>query len=240
MNDVILVVDDDEQLNEVVAKYLSNNGFRVETETDGLSALTRIRSAAPLLVILDIMLPRSDGLSVCREARKFYQGPILMLTALGDEIDEVAGLETGADDYITKPVQPRLLLARVRALLRRHEVDQVASPVNSTPSGSQAGTQNIITVGKLSLNASARTTTLHGEELRLTSVEFDLLWLLACHAGKVLSRETIYRRLCGREYDGLDRMVDLRVSKLRRKLGDNPDDPVLVKSVRGIGYILAL
>lgn len=223
----VLLVDDDQALNRLVIKFLQKNGYHAVAETDGALALERVEREQPSLIILDVMLPGRDGLSICREVRTFFQGPILMLTALDEDIDEVAGLETGADDYLAKPVRPRVLLARIRALLRRCQVATV---------GTAAPGQ--IELGALTLKNGTREVFLHEQPVKMTAAEFDLLWLLARHAGQVLSRDTIYRRLCGRAYDGLDRMIDLRISRLRKKLGDDPDDPSLLKSVRGVGYLM--
>ena len=224
----VLLIDDDQDLNRLVVRFLEKNGFRVLTETDGARALDRVAQEQPQLIILDVMWPGTDGLSICREARAFYVGPILMLTALGDDIDEVAGLETGADDYLAKPVRPRVLLAHVRALLRRHHA------ITATLDKSDR-----IEVGELTVDAGTREVLMNDQSVRVSGAEFDLLQLLAQHAGQVLSRDTIYRHLSGRPYDGADRMVDLRISRLRKKLGDDPENPNLIKSVRSVGYLLA-
>jgi len=238
----VLLVDDDAELNRLVVQFLTTNGFQVNIETDGGRALERIPSEQPTLVILDIMLPGTDGLSICRSVRASYSGPILILTALGDDIDEVAGLETGADDYLTKPVRPRVLLARMRALLRRCKDDAPedvhlaagASTRNKVPTQGPRS----ITVGDLELMAGSRAAFLQGQAVFLTSAEFELLWLLARHAGQVLSRDVIHWHTRGLAHDGQDRTIDLRISKLRKKLGDDPREPALIKSVRGVGYIL--
>lgn len=221
----ILLVEDDLELARLVVEYLEQQGFAVTVEPRGDRANDAIASLAPELVILDIMLPGLDGLSICRRARPDYAGPILMLTARGDELDEVVGLEVGADDYLTKPVRPRVLLARIRTLLRR--------------AGGAADTSiRRVEGGGLVVDASQRTVTLDATAIELTSAEFDLLWLLARHAGEPLSRESIYRELRGIEHDGIDRSIDLRVSRLRSKLGDRGND--IIKSVRGVGYQLVV
>lgn len=235
----ILIVDDDQALNRAVVKFLKKNGLHAEAETDGENALNRVHSATPGMIILDVMLPGRDGLSICRELRAQYAGPILMLTALADDIDKVAGLETGADNYIAKPVPPRVLLAHIRALLRRHnQVPELAVKPKSRVDYAQAARQDTVVVGDLVLKAGARSATLNGDVVSITSAEFDLLWLLANHAGRVLSRETLCINLCGRPHDALDRTIDLRISRLRKKLGDDPQHPARIKSIRGVGYIL--
>lgn len=226
----ILLVDDDESLNRLVHQYLEGQGFHVAIEPDGNLAEARIIDLNPDLVILDIMLPGSDGLSICRKVRPNYHGPILMLTALGDDIDEVAGLETGADDYLAKPVRPRVLLARIRALLRR----QNQSPVADSASLSL---DDKITINELTISKTSRSVSKSGSIINLTDAEFELLWLLASQAGQLLSRDDINRELRGLEHDGMDRTIDLRISRLRKKLGDDSKEPEIIKSVRGKGYL---
>lgn len=225
--DRILLVDDDTQLTLLVSKFLIDNGFEVQSVADGCQAIEIIKSQPPRLVVLDVMLPGADGLSVCRAIREDYSGPVLMLTALADDIDEVAGLELGADDYLAKPVRPRVLLARIRALLRRAET---ASPEHD---------ERQIAVDQLDINRSTREVTFDGRPVDLTSSEFELLWLLACSRGEVVSRDTLHQRILRTPFDGLDRTIDLRISRLRRKLGDDPRCPTLIKTVRGRGYLLA-
>jgi two-component system response regulator RstA len=180
----------------------------------------------PDLVILDIMLPGMDGLTVCRNARLTYHGPIIMLTARGEDLDEVVGLEVGADDYMKKPASPRVLLARIRTLLRR---------VNAPPA---EGPAKRLELGPLVIDSASRSVTISGREVDLTTAEFDLLRLLAENAGEPISRDRIYQDLRGIDHDGLDRSIDLRVSRLRTKLGD--EGPGLIKSVRGVGYQLVV
>ena len=221
----ILLVDDDESLNRLVHQYLQGQGFNVSIVTDGITAVEAITRDQPDLVILDLMLPGQDGLSVCRDVRPAYNGIILMLTALDDDIDEVAGLETGADDYLAKPVRPRVLLARIRALLRRRENDSKESAAS-------------ITTSQLCIDRSTLCVTVNEVKVDVTDAEFALLWLFAEHKGEVLSRDDINKSLRGLEHDGTDRSIDLRVSRLRKKIGDDPKDPVMIKSVRGKGYLL--
>ena len=238
----ILLVEDDVKLAELMRDFLQTaGGYAVEMEHRGDAAVERVLRERPDLVVLDIMLPGKDGLTVCRELRPRFDGPIIMLTALGDEIDEVVGLELGADDYLAKPSSPRRLLARIKSLLRRVEVSSegTATPADGGASAAGRGPQRI-ELGGLDVDASSRRATLQGAELELTTGEFDLLWLLASRAGEVLSRDEIYQALRGIEWDGLDRSVDQRVVRLRRKLGDDARHPSRLKSVRGTGYLLAV
>lgn len=222
----ILLVEDDERLARLVREYLEGQGFEVSVEGRGDTAPERIRSLAPDLVVLDLMLPGRDGLDVCREVRPNYDGPILILTAREDDMDQVAGLEIGADDYVKKPVEPRVLLARVRALLRR------------AGSGREAGVGDL-RFGVLRIDDRSRRVHLDGEEIDLTTTEYDLLVLLATHAGSVLSRDDLFRRLRGIEYDGIDRSVDIAISRLRRKLEADPADPQRIRTVWRRGYLFA-
>lgn len=219
----ILIVEDDERLAVLTKEYLQANGMQVNVVGDGLSAIRLIRREQPDLVVLDLMLPGADGLAVCREVRTDFRNPILMLTARTDDMDQVLGLEIGADDYVAKPVKPRVLLARIKALLRRVETDQ-----------SGAGR---LEFGELVIDNAAREVSYQGEVVDLTSAEYDLLWLLASNAGTVLSREMIFEKLRGIQYDGQDRSIDVRISRIRPKVGDDPDNPRRIKTVRSKGYL---
>lgn len=221
----ILIVEDDERLATLTQDYLCKNGLDVAIETDGSIAIERILNEKPDLVVLDVMLPGSDGLTVCREVRPHYHQPILMLTARTDDMDQVLGLEMGADDYVAKPVQPRVLLARIRALLRRSD-----TIVNDD-------SPQRLEFGELIIDNGGRSVTLHGQLVDFTSAEYDLLWLLASNAGKILSREDIFERLRGIEYDGQDRSIDVRISRIRPKIGDDPENPKRIKTVRSKGYL---
>jgi two-component system response regulator RstA len=229
----ILIVEDDERLASLTCDYLQNNGLTVSIESHGGAAVERIRNEQPDLVVLDLMLPGEDGLSICRRVRPRYSGPILMLTARTDDMDQILGLEMGADDYIGKPVQPRVLLARIRALMRRiAEKNQPlvgGDPVREGPVRVQ--------FNELVIDRSMREAWLSGVTVDLTSAEFDLLWLLASNAGRVLSREEIFTALRGIEYDGQDRSIDVRVSRIRPKIGDDPIHPRRIKTVRSKGYL---
>jgi two-component system, OmpR family, response regulator RstA len=220
----VMIVEDDERLATLTSDYLTANGLVVTVVSNGNEAIRRIPAEQPDLVVLDLMLPGADGLTVCREVRRHFRNPILMLTARTDDMDQILGLEMGADDYVAKPVKPRLLLARVRALLRRIEPD-----TDSPPSR--------LEFGNLVIDNSAREVILDGQSVEMTSAEYDLLWLLASHAGTVLSRETIFERLRGIQYDGQDRSIDVRISRIRPKVGDDPDNPRRIKTVRSKGYL---
>ncbi|APR66516.1 MAG: response regulator [Thalassolituus sp.] len=226
----ILIVEDDERLAALTKDYLESNGLKVSIEGDGSRAIERIKTEQPDLVVLDLMLPGEDGLAVCRIVRPYYKGPILMLTARTEDLDQVLGLEMGADDYVAKPVRPRVLLARIRALLRR---------VTDGPDEEVAvsGSENRLTFGNLVVDSAMREAWLEGQSIDLTSAEFDLLWLLSSSAGKVLTREEIFNQLRGIEYDGQDRSIDVRVSRIRPKVGDDPMNPKRIKTVRSKGYL---
>lgn len=225
----VMIVEDDERLAALTREYLEANGMDVEVVNDGTTAIRRIREAQPDLVVLDLMLPGADGLAVCREVRPVYRNPILMLTARTDDMDQVLGLEMGADDYVAKPVKPRVLLARIRALLRRVEPGPEAA-------AGEAGERRL-QFDDLVIDDAARAVLLAGEPVELTSAEYDLLWLLASNAGHILSREEIFERLRGIPYDGQDRSIDVRISRIRPKIGDDPDNPRRIKTVRSKGYL---
>ena len=221
----VLLVEDDGRLATLVSEYLQQHEFIVEVVGRGDQALAEFKSGNFDLVILDLMLPGKDGLEVCRELRNIYAGPIMMLTAKSSDLDQVVGLELGADDYVIKPAEPRVLLARARALLRRGEASD-NSPTE-------------LALGQLSICKTSHHVSLAGQRVILTTQEFGLLWLLACTAGQVLSRDTIYQELRGLEYDGLDRTVDVCISHLRKKLKDDSENPRRIKTVWGTGYLFA-
>ncbi|WP_029913319.1 winged helix-turn-helix domain-containing protein [Pelobacter seleniigenes] len=229
----ILLVEDDDRLGNLISSYLTEQGFDLSVERRGDTAATRILQERPDLVILDLLLPGMDGLTICQQVRTDYQGPILMLTALEDDMDQVAGLEMGADDYVKKPVLPRVLLARIRALLRRREKANGENDVAPE-------TIDELVFGRLSINRAAQSVQLNRQPVILTTNEFNLLWLLASHAGQILDRATIYRKLRGIDYDGLDRSVDLTISHLRKKLEEDADHPKRIKTIWGQGYLFAL
>jgi two-component system OmpR family response regulator/two-component system response regulator RstA len=228
----ILLVEDDERLAKLTAEYLQKNDFDVVIETRGDTAETHILNEDPDLVILDIMLPGKDGFEVCRSVRNKYKGVILMLTARDEDFDQILGLELGADDYLGKPVQPRLLLARIKALLRR-------TPASGADSRNDDGWSAELSFGNFHISQATRSACLGENPIDLTTAEFDLLWLLALHAGNILSRDDLLQQLRGIGFDGLDRSIDARISRLRRKLGDDPENPARIKTVRGKGYLFS-
>lgn len=221
---LVLLAEDDERLATLVKDYLEGNGFRVIIEGVGHRVPRQVHDLQPDIVILDIMLPGKDGLTICKEIRPKYNGPILMLTARDSDVDQVLGLEFGADDYVIKPADPRVLLARIRALLRR------TSDVEKT-------TEKELVFGSLIISTSARTVTMAGENVSLSSHEFDLLLELGRQSGKILSREYLFNTIYSRPYDGLDRTIDVRVSHIRKKLGDHSSNPEKIKTVWGRGYL---
>ncbi|BBN81151.1 DNA-binding response regulator [Pseudoalteromonas sp. A25] len=224
----ILLVEDDESLAQWVADYLNNQGYTTHVCVRGDQVIAMVKSLSPDIVLLDVMLPGQDGISVCRELRQFYQKPIVMLTAKDEEMDEVIGLEVGASDYVIKPVRPRALLARIKAMLRAS---------NDSAAGNNDD-DNSIRVGNLSIDTQARKVLLQGEEVNISSAEYLLLHFLASNAGEVVSRDAVFKATKGREYDGLDRSVDVLISALRKKFNDDPQHPEKIKTIWGKGYLL--
>ncbi len=220
----ILIIEDDIVLADVIRENLELEGYEVSVHNDGGTAVERILKEQPSLVILDVMLPGMDGLSICKKVRASYDGYILMFTAREDDIDQIVGLELGADDYLFKPVKPRLLFAKIKSLLRR--------------GAATLSELEVVELGKLFIDVKGRRATLDGEQVDLTGAEFDLLTLLASHAGEILSREFICNRIKGTSYDGLERTIDNKVSQLRRKLGDNAKTPEKIITIRSKGYML--
>ncbi|MES9986270.1 MAG: response regulator [Candidatus Thiodiazotropha endolucinida] len=222
----VLLVEDDVELAELVQEYLQRYEFEVSLEHRGDTAPDRVRQSNPDILVLDLNLPGRDGLDICRDLRMEFQGPIVMFTARDEDVDEIVGLELGADDYLTKPVEPRVLLARLRSLLRRFK-----------QTGNTTREDDLLDFGSLRIEASARAVSVNAEEVELSTGEFDLLWLLATQAGKVVDRDSALKTLRGFGYDGLDRSVDIGISRLRRKLGDDANHPYRIKTVRGRGYL---
>jgi DNA-binding response OmpR family regulator len=223
-----LLIDDDQRLAALVAEYLDKNDFEVQVAADGERGLALIALHHFDVVLLDVMLPGIDGFEVCRRIRGLPEQahlPVVMLTAKGDDIDKIVGLELGADDYLAKPFNPRELLARVRAVLRR-----------AGPAGNHG---KRFRSGNLEIDFDAREVTVEGKRQVLTHFEFELLACLARAAGRVLSREHLMDALKGTEFESFDRSIDVHVSKLRAKLEKNPKDPRHIKTVRGVGYVLA-
>ena len=227
MAERVLVVEDDPRLAEMLSEYLGQVGFRITVDSAGTAALRRLAEDAPYdAVVLDLMLPDMDGLDVCREIRARSDTPVLMLTARGDAIDRINGLELGADDYLPKPFEPRELLARLRAVLRRR-----------TPAGAAAA--QILRFGRLDIDSAARAVLLDGVRRELTSYQFDLLLTLAQNAGRVLSREALMDKVKGESLEAFDRSIDVHVSRIRAAIEDDPKKPRRVITVRGAGYVFA-
>jgi two-component system phosphate regulon response regulator OmpR len=225
--DRILVVDDDPELRKLLSEYLSDAGFAVDLAADGEQMRRVLARATPGVIVMDLMLPGTDGLALTREVRSTSSVPILMLSARGEEIDRVVGLEVGADDYLGKPFSPRELLARLRALLRRSQVAAVAPKADG------------IEFGPYRLDLAARRLLRDGVEVELSSAEFDLLKVFAERPGRVLSRDVLLDQLKGYERDPFDRTVDIRVARLRRRIEPDPSSPVFIRTVRGEGYLFS-
>jgi len=225
----ILVVDDDGELAALLADYLGREGFAVQHVADGVAGLAQAAAGGCCLVLLDVMLPGRDGIEVLRELRRTSAVPVIMLTAKGEEVDRIVGLELGADDYLPKPFNPRELVARIKAVLRR-------SPPGTGSEEAGAGPPLLVR-GGLVLDLQGYRATLDGAELALTTIEFALLRELAQAAGRALSREALLDRVRGREFDLFDRSIDVHISHLRQKLGDDPQHPRFIRTVRSVGYL---
>jgi len=226
--DRILVIDDDVELCSLVTEYLKPEGFQVEAVHDGKTGLNRALSSEHLLVVLDVMLPGLNGFDVLRRLRDGSRVPVLLLTARGEDVDRIVGLEIGADDYLPKPFNPRELVARIRAILRR-----------THSAAGEALVPDIIKVGDVELDPARRSVHHHGKPVELTSVEFGLLQVLLREAGRVVTREALVDEVLGRKFSTFDRSIDMHLSKVRKKLGDT-DTEDHIKTVRGAGYIFAL
>jgi two-component system, OmpR family, response regulator VicR len=229
MDKRILVVDDEKPIADILKFNLQKEGYEVFCAYDGVEALEKVEEVQPEMILLDIMLPQKDGMEVCREVRKKYDMPIIMLTAKDSEIDKVLGLELGADDYVTKPFSTRELLARVKANLRRHQ--QISNNVEEEES-------NEITIGALVIHPDAYIVSKRGETIELTHREFELLHYLAKHIGQVMTREHLLQTVWGYDYFGDVRTVDVTVRRLREKIEDNPSHPMWIVTRRGVGYYL--
>jgi DNA-binding response OmpR family regulator len=232
--DRILLVEDDPRLAEMLTEYLGQAGFRVTHAANGRSALEHIGAGGLDAVILDLMLPDMDGLDVCRQLRASSDIPVLMLTARGDAIDRIVGLEMGADDYLPKPFEPRELLARLRAILRRRG--------DLRPMGGQAQSRDddeFLRFGRLEIDPAAHAARLDGVPCELTAYQFDLLLVLARHAGRVLSRDALMDLLKGEPLEAFDRSIDVHMSRIRAAVEDDPKKPRRIITVRGAGYLFA-
>ena len=235
----ILVVDDDPALRELLAQYLGASGFVVDAAEDGAQMRARMAEAPPDALVLDLMLPGEDGLSIARDLRARGELPILMLSARGEEIDRVVGLEVGADDYLTKPFSPRELLARLRALLRRARGGAPGrTAVPAAPAvADEAARAEVHRFGPFTLDVAGWRLLNGPDEVALTGAEFELLRLFVRHPNRVLSRDWLVEHLRGHEREAFDRSVDVRVTRLRRKIEPDPARPVYVRTVRGGGYV---
>ena len=231
MTHTLLLIEDDHRLAQMVGEYLVQSGFAVLHAPTGAQGLELLQRHAPDMVLLDLMLPDIDGLEVCRRIRSLSaplgQTPVLMLTAKGDPMDRIVGLELGADDYLPKPFEPRELLARIRAVLRRHAPSETAASKQS------------LTFGSLSLDRDSRTVSVRGKPCDLTAYQFDLLWVLAERAGRVLTRDQIMEAVRGRELEAFDRSIDVHMGRIRAAIEDDVKEPKRILTVRGVGYVFA-
>jgi DNA-binding response OmpR family regulator len=233
----ILIVEDDEELAQWMQDYLVAKSYQVSLIHRGDSAVDFIKQHNPDIVILDGMLPGLDGVDVCKAVRPFFSNAIIMVTARDEEIDEVLGLEMGADDYLTKPVRARALLTRIKKHLERQsqQEDMNTSKQDHIP---REGLKTL-TFNNLLIDQQTRVVSLDKTPIKVSSHEFDVLWLLAKHAGEIVSRNELISQLRGFDYDGFDRSIDLKVSRLRKKLGDDPSHPSRIKTIWGKGYLFA-
>lgn len=236
MTDKVLLVEDDPTLLETLEYNFARQGYEVLTARDGLSAVQVARRERPDAIVLDIMLPGLDGIEVCRTLRREMPVPIIMLTARGEEIDKVVGLEVGADDYLTKPFSMRELVARVKALLRRVRLTRDEMTSGADDQAAVIPAERAMVFGDLTIDLSRREVVRQGQKLSLKPKEFDLLVFLARNSGMVLSRDLILERVWGWEYIGDSRTVDVHIRWLREKIEDNPSQPVRIVTVRGAGY----
>ena len=239
----LLMIEDDTRLANMVGEYLRQSGYGFTHAADGTSGLAALQASPPDLVILDLMLPDMDGLEVCRRIKSQTNASgenpstaVLMLTAKGDPMDRIVGLEIGADDYLPKPFEPRELLARIRAVLRRGS--EVAA-AGGAGGASQKGMQKIMQFGSLEIDRDARTVTVSGSVRELTSYQFDLLTALAERSGRVLTRDQIMEAVRGRELEAFDRSIDVHMGRIRSAIELDPKDPKRILTVRGVGYVFA-
>jgi DNA-binding response OmpR family regulator len=237
----LLLIEDDHRLAHMVDEYLRQSGFEVQHAANGMAGLRMLQESnsqqpAISLVLLDLMLPDIDGLEVCRRIRALpnhlAQTPVLMLTAKGDPMDRIVGLEIGADDYLPKPFEPRELLARIRAVLRRHGSAEALI-------GGTSASQQLLKFGSLEIDRDARLVAVHGKSCELTSYQFDLLWVLAERAGRVLTRDQIMEAVRGRELEAFDRSIDVHMGRIRAAIEDDAKSPKRILTVRGVGYVFA-
>lgn len=228
-NKRVLIIAEDDAYQRQISDYLVRSSFHVVHESEAKSALFRIKTEQPDLVVLEVEMVAESGLTICKLCRKDYQGAIVLVSDRNDDLDQVIGLDMGADDYVHKLASPRLVLARCQAILRRTQRKAEISDIEKSP--------HRLEFGSLVIDSTMREAWLNNNPIELTSAEFDLLWLLSSHAGEVLTREEIFNKLRGIEYDGQDRSVDVRVSRIRPKVGDDPIHPRRIKTVRSKGYL---
>lgn len=231
----IVYVEDEIEVGELISAYLKKHDIEVIIETRGDRAEATILAEKPDLVLLDIMLPGKDGMSLCRDLRPQWQGPIVLLTSLDSDMNHILALEIGANDYILKTTPPAVLLARLRLHLRQNQ-PSAASPDERPSTVRQS---RVMSFGKLTIDMVNRQVTLAGEIIALSTADFDLLWELASHAGQILNRDVLLQTLRGVSYDGMDRSIDVAISRLRKKLYDNATEPFRIKTIRNKGYLFA-
>jgi len=230
----IVYVEDEIEVGELISAYLKKHDIEVIIETRGDRAEETILAAAPDLVLLDVMLPGKDGMSLCRDLRKQWQGPIVLLTSLDSDMNHILALEMGANDYILKTTPPAVLLARLRLHLRQLQSQSTLDDRTASQRNRQ-----MMSFGKLTIDMLNRQVTLEGEHIALSTADFDLLWELASHAGQILNRDALLQTLRGVSYDGMDRSIDVAISRLRKKLYDNATEPFRIKTIRNKGYLFA-
>ena len=229
----IVYVEDEPEVGSLIAAYLGRHDIEVIVETRGDRAEAVIAEQQPDLVMLDIMLPGKDGMTICRDLRANWQGPIVLLTSLDSDMNHILALEMGAQDYILKTTPPAVLLARLRLHLRQSQQGQP----EDTPAAASAN--RMLRFGSLTIDALNRQVTLFDEQIALSTADFDLLWVLASHAGQILNRDALLKTLRGVSYDGLDRSIDVAISRLRKKLHDSATEPFRIKTIRNKGYLFA-
>ncbi|ELQ6240990.1 two-component system response regulator RstA [Cronobacter sakazakii] len=232
----IVFVEDEPEVGELIAAYLGRHDIDVIVESRGDRAEAVIERENPDLVLLDIMLPGKDGMTLCRDLRARWQGPVVLLTSLDSDMNHILSLEMGASDYILKTTPPAVLLARLRLHLRQH---MAAAPVTAADNTPTRQPHKALRFGTLCIDPLNRQVTLLGEQIALSTADFDLLWELATHAGQIMDRDALLKNLRGVTYDGLDRSVDVAISRLRKKLNDSATEPYRIKTVRNKGYLFA-
>ncbi|ACX88340.1 two-component system response regulator RstA [Pectobacterium parmentieri] len=233
----IVFIEDDTEVGKLIAAYLGKHDIDVQVEARGDQAQAFIEQQQPDLVLLDIMLPGKDGMTICRELRPQYSGPIVLLTSLDSDMNHILALEMGADDYILKTTPPAVLLARLRLHLRQYATAPQTVAENTAPAALQV--HKSLHFGLLCIDPVNREVTLGQEHIVLSTADFDLLWQLATHAGHIMDRDALLKNLRGVTYDGMDRSIDVAISRLRKKLYDNPLEPFRIKTVRNKGYLFA-